>query len=77
MVGSWSLLGVVFYAICKRKYKEDFGKLIELISDEDEMCIRDRDNLGMWCKFMKFSGDSVIKSGSDGEQHIAVADCHV
>ena len=35
MVGSWSLLGVVFYAICKRKYKEDFGKLIELISDED------------------------------------------
>ena len=23
------------YAICKRKYKEDFGKLIELISDED------------------------------------------
>lgn len=35
MVGGWSLLGVVFYAICKRKYKEDFGKLIELISDED------------------------------------------
>ena len=31
------------------------------------------DNLGMWCKFMKFSGDSVIESGSDGEQHIAVA----
>ena len=31
----------------------------------------------MWCKFMKFSGDSVIESGSDGEQHIAVADCHV
>ncbi len=29
MVGSWSLLGVVFYAICKRKYKEDFGKLID------------------------------------------------
>ena len=35
------------------------------------------DNLGMWCKFMKFSGDSVIESGSDGEQHIAVADCHI
>lgn len=31
----------------------------------------------MWCKFMKFSGDSVIESGSDGEQHIAVADSHV
>ena len=35
MVGGWSLLGVVFFAICKRKYKEDFGKLVELISDED------------------------------------------
>ena len=35
MVGGWSLLGVVFYAVCKLKYKEDFGKLIELISDED------------------------------------------
>ena len=27
--------GVVFYAICKSKYKEDFGSLVELISDED------------------------------------------
>ena len=34
-VGSWSLLGVVFYVICKRKYKEEFGMLVELISDED------------------------------------------
>ena len=35
MVGGWSLLGVVFYAICKKKYKESFGTLVELISDED------------------------------------------
>lgn len=35
MVGGWALLGVVFYAICKSKYKESFGILVELISDED------------------------------------------
>ena len=35
IVGSWSLLGVVFYIACKRKYKESFGLLVELISDED------------------------------------------
>jgi hypothetical protein len=35
MVGGWSLLGVVFYVICKRKYKESFGIFVELISDED------------------------------------------
>ena len=35
MVGGWSLFGVVFYIVCKRKYKESFGMLVELISDED------------------------------------------
>ncbi|MDD7389253.1 MAG: APC family permease [Lachnospiraceae bacterium] len=35
MVGGWSLLGVVFYIVCKKKYKESFGMLVELISDED------------------------------------------
>ena len=35
MVVAWCLLGEVFYAICKSKYKEDFGSLVELISDED------------------------------------------
>ena len=34
-VGSWCLLGVVFYVVCKRKYKENFGMLVEIISDED------------------------------------------
>ena len=35
MVGGWSLLGVVFYVACRLKYKEKFGSLIEIISDED------------------------------------------
>lgn len=35
MVAGWSMLGVVFYIICKKKYKESFGTLVELISDED------------------------------------------
>ena len=29
------MLGVVFFAICKKKYKESFGSLVQLISDED------------------------------------------
>ena len=35
MVLAWSGLGVIFYIVCKRKYKESFGTLVELISDED------------------------------------------
>ncbi len=35
VVGGWSLLGVVFFVVCKRKYKEKFGTLVEIISDED------------------------------------------
>ncbi|MDD7403873.1 MAG: APC family permease [Butyribacter sp.] len=35
MVGGWALLGIVFYIICKRKYQDSFGTLVELISDED------------------------------------------
>ena len=35
MVGGWSLLGVIFYVICKIQYKEKFGLLVEIISDED------------------------------------------
>jgi amino acid transporter len=40
MVGAWSLLGVVFFAICKVKYKEKFGTLVEIISDEDAATLR-------------------------------------
>lgn len=35
MVGAWSLLGFVFYFVCRKKYGESFGTLVELISDED------------------------------------------
>ncbi len=36
MILAWSLLGVVFFdAVCKSKYKENFGNLVELISDAD------------------------------------------
>ena len=35
MVAAWSALGVVVCAICKRKYRESFGSMVQLISDED------------------------------------------
>ncbi|MGN0407529.1 MAG: APC family permease [Bacteroides sp.] len=34
MVGGWSLLGAIFYVICKKKYGEKFGTLVEIISDD-------------------------------------------
>ena len=36
MVGGWSLLGVVFFIICKVKYKEKFATLVDIV-DEDEI----------------------------------------
>ena len=44
MVGAWSLLGVVFYVVCKKKYKEDFGILVELISDDAAASLRPEAN---------------------------------
>ena len=35
MVAAWSALGIVFFAICKSKYRESFGSMVQLISDED------------------------------------------
>lgn len=35
MVAAWSLLGGVFFAVCKSRYKESFGSMVQLISDED------------------------------------------
>lgn len=35
IVGGWTLLGVVFYFICKNRYKSDFGKLeLEVIKNK-------------------------------------------
>ena len=35
MVAAWSLLGGVFFAVCKSRYKESFGSMVQLMSDED------------------------------------------
>lgn len=43
MAGGWCVLGVIFYIICKLKYKEKFGSLIEIISDEDAATLQSSD----------------------------------
>ena len=43
MAGGWGVLGVVFFIICKVKYKEKFGSLIEIISDEDAAALQSSD----------------------------------
>ena len=35
VIMSGFIVCIVFYVVCKRKYKESFGDLVELISDED------------------------------------------
>ena len=37
----------------------------------------DVDDLCMWGKFMELACDTVVKTGSDRKQEIAVADSHV
>lgn len=37
MAGSWALLGVVFCIVCKRKYKENFGSLVNILPDDAEV----------------------------------------
>ena len=40
-------------------------------------------SISMWticacrCKLVELAGDTVVETGSDGEQEVAVADCHV
>lgn len=43
MAGGWVLLGVVFFVICKVKYKEKFGSLVEIISDADAAALQRSD----------------------------------
>ena len=43
MAGGWCLLGAVFCVICKNKYKEKFGILVEIISDEDAVALQSSD----------------------------------
>ena len=41
MAGGWCVLGVVFFIICKVKYKEKFGSLIEIISEDDAAVLQE------------------------------------
>ncbi|MGN0299361.1 MAG: APC family permease [Lachnospiraceae bacterium] len=43
IAGGWCVLGVIFFIICKMKYKEKFGSLIEVISDEDAAALQSSD----------------------------------
>ena len=40
MAGGWCLLGAVFCVVCKNKYKEKFGILVDIISDEDAVALQ-------------------------------------
>lgn len=43
MAGGWCALGFVFCVVCKKKYKEKFGILVEIISDEDAAALQSSD----------------------------------
>lgn len=43
MVGGWCLLGLIFGALCKQKYGERFGLLVDIISDEDAAALQSTD----------------------------------
>ena len=43
MVGAWIILGGIFCVACKKKYKEKFGILVEVISDEDAVALQSSD----------------------------------
>lgn len=40
IAGGWCLLGAVFCVACKLRYKERFGRLVEIISDEDAIALQ-------------------------------------
>ena len=43
MVGGWCVLGLIFGALCKQKYGERFGLLVDIISDEDAAALQSTD----------------------------------
>ncbi|MDO4168587.1 MAG: APC family permease [Lachnospiraceae bacterium] len=43
MAGGWCVLGVIFCIACRNKYKEKFGLLVEIISDEDAAALQSSD----------------------------------
>ncbi len=58
-------LGVVFYAICKSKYKEDFGSLVEIISDEDSATLMPEADEEELDKVIDAAIDRVLMQKSD------------
>jgi amino acid transporter len=60
MAGSWCLLGGVFFAACKIRYKEDFGSLTEIISDEDAAVLQASDE--EWGEALDAAIDAAINS---------------
>lgn len=36
MAGGWAVLGIIFFIVCKLKYKEKFGSHIDVAVDEEE-----------------------------------------
>ncbi len=43
MVGGWCFLGLIFGFLCKQKYGERFGLLVDIISDEDAAALQSTD----------------------------------
>ena len=65
MVLGWSALGVVFYVVCKVKYKESFGTLVEIISDEDAATLMPEADEEELDKVIDAAIDSVLMQKSD------------
>ena len=65
MVLGWSALGVVFYVVCKVKYKESFGTLVEIISDEDAATLMPEADEEALDKVIDAAIDRVLMQKSD------------
>ena len=40
MVGGWIVMGIIFGVVCKLRYQEKFGSLVEIIPEEDAAALR-------------------------------------
>ena len=72
------LLRYIFHHFSDGLFGVGYNGDIHLDISGDRGCINiDVDDLGIRGKSMKLSGNTVIKSGSDRKQYIAVAYCHI
>lgn len=44
MAGGWSALGLIFYIVCKMKYKEKFGSHIDVATEEEALIAESKDD---------------------------------